>query len=307
MNKEAKGTHDYIEDPRNLEVLVYVNGNFVPRQDAKISVFDSGFLLGDGVWEGIRLHNGKLLFLEEHLERLFWGASKIDMDLGKTLGQITDILYDTVIKNEMFTGVHLRLIVSRGIKSTPYQDPSFTITPPSIVVIPEYKLPSPDVQKTGLKLVSVDTIRGSENIQDHRINSLSKFNCIQACIEAKRKGGDEGLMLDPHGYVSTCNSTHFFMVKSGAVWTSTGKYCLGGITRQNVLDLCKTHSIPVYEKNFTLSEVYEADEAFVTGTFAGIIPIYEIDDHDISLLGENSLVQTLQNYYHELIEAESKK
>lgn len=306
MNKEAKGTHDYIEDPRNLEVLVYVNGNFVPRQDAKISVFDSGFLLGDGVWEGIRLHNGKLLFLEEHLERLFWGASKIDMDLGKTLGQITDILYDTVIKNEMFTGVHLRLIVSRGIKSTPYQDPSFTITPPSIVVIPEYKLPSPEVQKTGLKLVSVDTIRGSENIQDHRINSLSKFNCIQACIEAKRKGGDEGLMLDPHGYVSTCNSTHFFMVKSGAVWTSTGKYCLGGITRQNVLDLCKTYSIPVYEKNFTLSEVYEADEAFVTGTFAGIIPIYEIDDHDISLLGENSLVLTLQKYYHELIEAESK-
>ena len=264
MNNEAKGTHDYIEDPRNLEVLVYVNGNFVPRQDAKISVFDSGFLLGDGVWEGIRLHNGKLLFLEEHLERLFWGASKIDMDLGKTLGQITDILYDTVIKNEMFTGVHLRLIVSRGIKSTPYQDPSFTITPPSIVVIPEYKLPSPEVQRGGLKLVSVDTIRGSENIQDHRINSLSKFNCIQACIEAKRKGGDEGLMLDPHGYVSTCNSTHFFMVKSGAVWTSTGKYCLGGITRQNVLDLCKTYSIPVYEKNFTLSEVYEADEAFVT-------------------------------------------
>ena len=264
MSKEAKGTHDYQDDPRNSEVLVYVNGDFVPRQDAKISVFDSGFLLGDGVWEGIRLHNGKLLFLAEHLERLFWGASKIDMDLGKTLGEVTEILYDTVIRNEMFDGVHLRLIVSRGIKSTPYQDPSFTISEPSIVVIPEYKLPSPDVQKSGLKLVSVNTIRGSENIQDHRINSLSKFNCIQACIEAKRKGGDEGLMLDPHGYVSTCNSTHFFIVKSGAVWTSTGKYCLGGITRQNVIDICNSNSIPIYEKNFTLTEVYEADEAFVT-------------------------------------------
>ena len=307
MNKEVQGTHDYIEDPRNLEVLVYVNGNFVPRQDAKISVFDSGFLLGDGVWEGIRLYNGKLLFLEEHLERLFWGASKIDMDLGKTLGEITEILYDTIIKNDMFTGVHLRLIVSRGIKSTPYQDPSFTISKPSIVVIPEYKLPSPKVQTSGLKLVSVNTIRGSEQIQDHRINSLSKFNCIQACIEAKRKGGDEGLMLDPHGYVSTCNSTHFFIVKSGAVWTSTGKYCLGGITRKNVINMCKSHSIPIYEKNFTLSEVYEADEAFVTGTFAGIIPIYEIDDHDIEVLGSNSLVSKLQKYYNDLIELESKK
>jgi branched-chain amino acid aminotransferase len=229
------------------------------------------------------------------------------MDLGKTLGEITEILYDTVIKNDMFTGVHLRLIVSRGIKSTPYQDPSFTISKPSIVVIPEYKLPSPEVQSSGLKLVSVNTIRGSEQIQDHRINSLSKFNCIQACIEAKRKGGDEGLMLDPHGYVSTCNSTHFFIVKSGAVWTSTGKYCLGGITRKNVIDMCKSHSIPIYEKNFALSEVYEADEAFVTGTFAGIIPIYEIDDHDIEVLGSDSLVSKLQKYYHDLIESESSK
>ena len=307
MNKEVQGTHDYLDDPRNLEVLVYVNGNFFPRQDAKISVFDSGFLLGDGVWEGIRLYNGKLLFLEEHLERLFWGASKIDMDLGKSLGEITEILYNTIIKNDMFTGVHLRLIVSRGIKSTPYQDPSFTISKPSIVVIPEYKLPLPKVQTSGLRLVSVNTIRGSEQIQDHRINSLSKFNCIQACIEAKRKGGDEGLMLDPHGYVSTCNSTHFFIVKSGAVWTSTGKYCLGGITRKNVINMCKSHSIPVYEKNFTLSEVYEADESFVTGTFAGIIPIYEIDDHDIKVLGSNSFVSKLQEYYHDLIELESKK
>ena len=307
MSKEAKGTHDYLEDPRNSEVLVYVNGKFFPRQDAKISVFDSGFLLGDGVWEGIRLHNGKLLFLEEHLERLFWGASKIDMDLGKTLGEITEIVYDTIIKNDMFTGVHLRLIVSRGVKSTPYQDPSFTISEPSIVVIPEYKLPSPKIQSSGLKLVSVNTIRGSELIQDHRINSLSKFNCIQACIEAKRKGGDEGLMLDPHGYVSTCNSTHFFIVKSGSVWTSTGKYCLGGITRKNVIDICNSHSIPVYEKNFTLSEVYEADEAFVTGTFAGIIPIYEIDDHDITILGANSLVSKLQKYYNDLIDLESRK
>ena len=305
MSKE-RGTHDYVEDIRNLEVLVYINDKFYPRQDASISVFDSGYLLGDGVWEGIRYHNGKFIFLEQHLERLFWGASQIDMDIGKTIDEVTSILYDTVKENKMETGVHVRLIVSRGIKSTPYQDPSFTVSEPTIVVIPEYKQPSPDTQKNGIKLVSVDIIRGSSKIQDHRINSLSKFNCIQACIDAHRKGGDEGLMLDPHGYVSTCNSTHFFIVKSGAVWTSTGKYCLGGITRQNVIDICNSNSIPIYEKNFTLSEVYEADEAFVTGTFAGIIPIYEIDDHDINILPSDSVVAILQKYYHDLIESESK-
>ena len=233
MSKE-RGTHDYVEDIRNLEVLVYINDKFYPRQDASISVFDSGYLLGDGVWEGIRYHNGKFIFLEQHLERLFWGASQIDMDIGKTIDEVTTILYDTVKENKMETGVHVRLIVSRGIKSTPYQDPSFTVSEPTIVVIPEYKQPSPDTQKNGIKLVSVDIIRGSSKVQDHRINSLSKFNCIQACIDAHRKGGDEGLMLDPHGYVSTCNSTHFFMVKDNSVLTSTGDFCLHGVTRQNI-------------------------------------------------------------------------
>ena len=304
MSKE-RGTHDYVEDIRNLEVLVYINDKFYPRQDASISVFDSGYLLGDGVWEGIRYHNGKFIFLEQHLERLFWGASQIDMDIGKTIDEVTSILYDTVKENKMETGVHVRLIVSRGIKSTPYQDPSFTVSKPTIVVIPEYKQPSPDTQKNGIKLVSVDIIRGSSKIQDHRINSLSKFNCIQACIDAHRKGGDEGLMLDPHGYVSTCNSTHFFMVKDGSVLTSTGDFCLHGVTRQNIIDICKTNSIPIYEKNFTLSDVYSSDEAFVTGTFGGVVPVYEIDGHELKVLGDNSIVALLQTYYNELVELES--
>jgi len=304
MSKE-RGTHDYVEDIRNLEVLVYINDKFYPRQDASISVFDSGYLLGDGVWEGIRYHNGKFIFLEQHLERLFWGASQIDMDIGKTIDEVTTILYDTVKENKMDTGVHVRLIVSRGIKSTPYQDPSFTVSKPTIVVIPEYKQPSPDTQKNGIKLVSVDIIRGSSKVQDHRINSLSKFNCIQACIDAHRKGGDEGLMLDPHGYVSTCNSTHFFMVKDGSVLTSTGDFCLHGVTRQNIIDICKTNSIPIYEKNFTLSDVYSSDEAFVTGTFGGVVPVYEIDGHELKVLGDNSIVALLQTYYNELVELES--
>ena len=302
---DKRGTHDYVEDFRNAEVMVYINGKFYPRQDASISVFDSGFLLGDGVWEGIRLHNGKFLFLEQHLERLFWGASQIDMDIGKTIDEVTSILYDTAKSNMMESGVHVRLIVSRGVKSTPYQDPSFTISEPTIVVIPEYKAPSPETQLNGIKLVSVDIIRGSTNIQDHRINSLSKFNCIQACIDAKRKGGDEGLMLDPHGYVSTCNSTHFFMVKDKAVWTSTGDYCLLGITRQNIIDICKANSIPIYERNFTLSDVYDSDEAFVTGTFGGVVPVHEVDDHELTVLPDGSLVKDLQSHYTELVDQES--
>ena len=302
---DNRGTHDYVDDLRNLEILVCINGKFYPRQDASISVFDSGYLLGDGVWEGIRFHNGKFLFLGPHLERLFWGASQIDMDIGKTIEEITEILHDTVKRNKMETGVHVRLIVSRGIKSTPYQDPSFTVSEPTIVVIPEYKQPSPDTQKNGIKLVSVDIIRGSSKVQDHRINSLSKFNCIQACIDAHRKGGDEGLMLDPHGYVSTCNSTHFFMVKDNSVLTSTGDFCLHGVTRQNIIDICKTNSIPIYEKNFTLSDVYECEEAFVTGTFGGVVPVYEIDGHELKVLGDNSIVALLQTYYNELVELES--
>ena len=302
---DKRGTHDYVEDLRNAEVMVYINGKFYPRQDASISVFDSGFLLGDGVWEGIRLHNGKFLFLEQHLERLFWGASQIDMDIGKTIDEVTSILYDTAKSNMMESGVHVRLIVSRGVKSTPYQDPGFTISEPTIVVIPEYKAPSPETKLNGIKLVSVDIIRGSTNIQDHRINSLSKFNCIQACIDAKRKGGDEGLMLDPHGYVSTCNSTHFFMVKDKAVWTSTGDYCLLGITRQNIIDICKANSIPIYERNFTLSDVYDSDEAFVTGTFGGVVPVHEVDDHELTVLPDGSLVKDLQSHYTELVDQES--
>ncbi|MEC9333265.1 MAG: aminotransferase class IV [Candidatus Thermoplasmatota archaeon] len=302
---EKRGTHDFVADPRNLEILIYINGKFYPRQDASVSVLDSGFLLGDGVWEGIRLHNGKFLFLKQHLERLFWGASQIDMDIGKTMDEITSILYDTVKFNKMKNGVHVRLVVSRGVKSTPYQDPGFTVSGPTIVVIPEYKKPSPETQKDGITLVSVDVIRGSTNVQDHRINSLSKFNCIQACIDAKRKGGDEGLMMDPHGYVSTCNSTHFFMVKGRTVWTSTGEYCLRGVTRQNIIDICRTSSIPIYERNFTLSDVYEADEAFVTGTFGGVVPVYDVDDHELAVLTDESMVKVLQSHYNDLVEQES--
>ena len=273
-----KGTHEYVIDPRNKEIKISINGEFFEREEAKISVFDSGFLLGDGVWEGIRLHNGKLCFLDEHLTRLYDGAKSIDMKIGKTVKEMKQEIENVLNVNEMKDGVHLRLIVSRGIKATPYQDPKVTISDPTIVIIPEYKK---SISKDGLSLISVDIKRGTSETQDPRINSLSKHNCIQACIAATEAGGDEALMLDRDGNVSTCNSTNFFMIKDKEVWTSTGKYCLPGITRKNIIEICKENRIKIYEKDFNLEDTYDADEAFVTGTFAGIITVSEIDGHAI--------------------------
>tara|TARA_B100000029_G_C17563616_1_gene954315 strand:+ start:200 stop:1081 length:882 start_codon:yes stop_codon:yes gene_type:complete len=273
-----KGTHEYVSDPRNKEIKISINGEFFEREEAKISVFDSGFLLGDGVWEGIRLHNRKLCFLDEHLTRLYDGAKSIDMKIGKTVKEMKQEIENVLNVNKMEDGVHLRLIVSRGIKATPYQDPKVTISDPTIVIIPEYKK---SISKDGLSLISVDIKRGTSETQDPRINSLSKHNCIQACIAATEAGGDEALMLDRDGNVSTCNSTNFFMIKDNEVWTSTGKYCLPGITRKNIIEICKENRIKIYEKNFNLEDTYDADEAFVTGTFAGIITVSEIDGHAI--------------------------
>ena len=284
------GTHEYIQDPRNENILIYIDGKIIPRPEAKISVFDSGFLLGDGVWEGIRLHNGQLVFLKEHLDRLYTGANSIGMDIGMSPDDLTSKIIQTIEANNMYSNIHLRLIVSRGIKSTPYQHPRVNIGGPTIVIIPEYKIVTEDSKDNGLELVSVNTIRSSEITQDPKINSLSKFNCIQACIEADRLGADEGLMLDLNGYVSTCNSTNFFIVRQSEVWTSTGEYCLNGVTRGAIINLCKSNDIKIYEKNFIIDDVHAADEAFVTGTFAGVLPVTKIDEHILSN-GKKALLQ----------------
>jgi len=269
-------THDYVKDNRNEDIKIYINGEYFHRSEAKVSVFDSGFLLGDGVWEGIRLHNNKLIHLDYHIDRLFNGAKSIDMDINLSKEEIIKAVWSTLKENDMTSNTHIRLIVSRGIKSTPYQHPKVTIGFPTIVIIPEYKKPNEAVIKKGIRLVSVETRRDSL-VQDPKINSLSKMNCISACIEAEKLGAEEGLMLDPHGFVSTCNSTNFFIVINNEVWTSTGEYCLNGVTRGSIISLCKKNNISVHEKNFLIKDVYNADEAFVTGTFAGVIPIIEID------------------------------
>ena len=291
------GTHEYIQDPRNDNILIYINGEIIPRTEAKISVFDSGFLLGDGVWEGIRLHNGQLVFLKEHLDRLYAGSNSIGMDIGMSSDDLTSKIIQTIEANNMYSNIHLRLIVSRGMKSTPYQHPRVNIGGPTIVIIPEYKIVTEDSKDKGLELVSVNTIRSSEITQDPKINSLSKFNCIQACIEADRLGADEGLMFDMNGYVSTCNSTNFFIVRKSEVWTSTGEYCLNGVTRGAIITLCKSNDIEVYEKNFIIDDVHSADEAFVTGTFAGVLPVTKIDQHMLSNGKKGAITDRLQRLY----------
>lgn len=299
------GTHEYEEDSRNSDIWISINGVLHRRADAKISVFDAGFLLGDGVWEAFRLHRGKLVFLDDHLQRLFHGARVISLDIGRTKDELVDEIERVIEANEMVDDVHIRLIVSRGLKPTPYQAPWVISSEPTLVIIPEYKRANSDRALNGIRLVSVDVIRGPQNVQDPRINSLSKHNCIAACVDANRKGGDEGLMLDPNGYVATCNSTHFFIVTNGEVWTSTGEYCLAGITRQKILDICADKGIPHYERDFTIEDVHNANEAFVTGTFAGLTPVIEFDGKLMSQGRRGEMVERLQNFYIELIRSES--
>ena len=299
----AKGTHDFTADPRNSNILINVNGVMTPRAEAVVSVFDSGFMLGDGVWEGLRVHKGKIAFLDAHLDRLFEGSKAIAMDIGITRDALVARLNDTIAANAMFDqeGVHIRLMVTRGIRSTPYQDPRVVISPATIVIIPEYKEALPSTVENGIRLFTVHVRRGDPAVQDQKLNSHSKLNCITACIQATQAGADEALMLDPQGFVATCNSTHFFIVRKGEVWTSSGDYCLGGITRANVIRICRENDIPVFEKNFSLTDVYGADEAFVTGTFAGVVPATEVDGR-ILTRGRGPMVERLQGLYKELIE-----
>ena len=300
----SKGTHEYRDDPRNADILIDINGEYFAREVARISVFDSGFVLGDGIWEGLRVHNGKIAFLEQHLDRLYEGARALDMEMELEPPELAERLYRLLEKNNMSDGVHIRLMVSRGIKATPYQDPRVTITPPTIVIIPEYKQALPETATRGIRLFTVHVRRGYPDVQDPKLNSHSKLNCITACIQAAKAGADEALMLDPHGFVATCNSTHFFIVRKGEVWTSSGDYCLGGITRGNVIALCQQNSIPVSQKNFSLTDVYGADEAFVTGTFAGLAPVREVDGRVIGDGERGPMVERLQQLYLEMLEQE---
>ena len=295
----AQSMHD-VSDPRNASILINVNGELKRRPEAVVSVFDSGFMLGDGVWEGLRVHKGRIAFLDRHLDRLFEGAKALAMEVGLSREELTARLYETLDANEMDEGVHIRLMVTRGVRSTPYQDPRVVVTPATVVVIPEYKEPDPAIYQRGLKLFTVHVRRGDPAVQDQKINSHSKLNCILASVQATQAGAEEALMLDPHGFVATCNSTHFFIVRKGEVWTSSGKYCLGGITRGLALEVARDAGIPAIEKDFSLTDVYGADEAFTTGTFAGIVPVREVDGRHLTCRGP--MVERLQKLYADRVE-----
>ena len=296
------GVHEYDDDPRNDAVLVYMSGELKPRSEAVVSVFDSGFVLGDGVWEGLRVHAGHPVFLDQHLDRLYEGAKAIALDVGLGRSDLRGAIYGTLRANGMTDGVHLRLMVTRGIKRTPYQDPRVTVGPATIVIIPEYKEPRREILDGGIRLFTVHVRRPYPDVLDPKLNTHSKLNDITACIQAYSAGADEALMLDPHGFVATCNSTHFFVVRRGELWTSSGAFCLGGITRATVLRLARGAGIPTHERDFSLTDVYGADEAFVTGTFAGIVPVREVDGRTIGEAGRRPIMDRLRVEYRAAIE-----
>lgn len=296
------GTHNALEDSRNEHILIYVNGELLPRKDAKISVFDSGYLVGDGVWEALRLHDGVLVFLESHLDRLWQGAAAIGLDLGMSRDHLVQIVYDTLHANGMKNDVHVRIMFTRGIKKTPSQDPRLTISGPNLVIIPEYKKASPESKNKGITLFTSTIRRGSPDYLDPRLNCHSKLHEVQALIQALEAGADEALMLDVYGFVSTCNATNFFIVKDNQVWTSTGAYCMNGITRAKVIEICDESGIICKQKNFSLFDTYGADEAFVTGSFGGLTPVKKIDGRTISNSVPGAVTTKLQELYQQKIE-----
>ncbi|MEE9454922.1 MAG: D-amino acid aminotransferase [Paracoccaceae bacterium] len=267
-------THKAREDARNQDILIYVDGQIVPRDQAKVSVYDSGFMLGDGIWEGLRLYAGKWAFLDAHMDRLFEAAKAIDLDIGMDRAGVIRALEATRLANNMVNDVHARLMITRGVKVKPFQHPSLSQSGPTMVIIMEHSTPA---IARPIRLATVPHIRGLPMTQDPKLNSHSKLNCILACIAAEKAGADEGLMLDVNGFVNTTNACNFFIVRKGAVWTSTGDYCMNGITRQKVIDLCRADGIPVFERNYSLVDTYGADEAFLTGTFGAQTPVGDID------------------------------
>ncbi len=291
-------THQAAEDARNENIQIYLNGVLVPKERALVSVYDSGFMLGDGVWEGLRLYNGTWAFLDEHMDRLFDAAKAVDIDLGLDRAGVVQALCDTQTANDMHTDAHARLMVTRGVKRRPFQHPALSQSGPTFTIIMEHSQPS---LPRGIRLATVPHMRGLPMTQDPKLNSHSKLNCILACIAAEKAGADEALMLDVHGFVNTTNACNFFIVRKGAVWTSTGDYCMNGITRQKVIDLCRESDIPVYERNFSLVDTYGADEAFLTGTFGAQTPVIELDGRAIGGGGMGPVTTRIRGLYKDLI------
>ncbi|WP_293439957.1 aminotransferase class IV [Planktotalea sp.] len=300
MSTDTHTTHDAEDDDRNRDIKIYVNGDLVHRDEAKVSVYDSGFMLGDGMWEGMRLYNGVWAFFDEHMDRFFESCKAVSLDVGMDRAGILNALSKTAEANGMITDVHCRLMLTRGVKVKPFQHPSLSRTGPTLVVIMEHSKPAEALQSQGIRLATVPQVRGFPMSQDAKYNSHSKLNCVIACLQAEQAGADEGLMLDPYGFVNTTNACNFFIVRKGAVWTSTGDYCMNGVTRQKVIDLCRANGIEVHERNYSLVDAYGADEAFLTGTFGAQTPVDEIDGKIIGT-GDRPVTARIRALYKELV------
>lgn len=296
MSKDSHTTHEADEDIRNRDIKIYVNGEIVHRDEARVSVYDSGFMLGDGMWEGLRLYNGKWAFFDEHMDRFFDSCKAVSIDVGMDRAGILDALTRTAAANDMTDDVHCRLMLTRGVKVKPFQHPSLSRSGPTLVIIMEHSKPASQLQSRGIRLATVPQVRGLPMSQDAKYNSHSKLNCVIACLQAEQAGADEGLMLDPHGFVNTTNACNFFIVRRGEVWTSTGDYCMNGVTRAKVIELCRSNDIPIVEKNYSLFETYGADEAFLTGTFGAQTPVSEIDGKAIGD-GKRPLTARIRDLY----------
>ena len=305
---ESLTTHASAEDARNADILIWIDGELRPRREATVSVYDSGFLLGDGMWEGLRLHHGRWAFLDDHLDRLFDSCRAVRIDIGLDRAGIAAALEETRRANVMHDDVHCRLMVTRGVKVRPFQHPSLSRTGPTVVIIMEHSRPADARAERGIRLATVPQVRGLPMSQDAKYNSHSKLNCVLACLQAEEAGADEGLMLDPHGFVNTTNACNFFVVRRGEVWTSTGDYCMNGVTRRKVIELCRAHAIPVFERNYSLFDAYAADEAFLTGTFGAQTPVASIDGRAIGdgSGGAGPVTRRLRALYAELVERDTR-
>ncbi|MHA7885990.1 aminotransferase class IV [Roseicyclus sp.] len=300
MTTDHGTTHDAEDDPRNRDILIYVNGELKHRDEAKVSVYDSGFLLGDGMWEGMRLYDGVWAFFDAHMDRFFDSCHAVSLDVGMDRAGIAEALEMTRRANGMETDVHCRLMLTRGVKVKPFQHPALSRSGPTLVIIMEHSRPVDRLQSAGIRLASVPQVRGLPHSQDAKFNSHSKLNCVIACLQAEAAGADEALMLDPHGFVNTTNACNFFIVRKGEVWTSTGDYCMNGVTRAKVIELCRKNGIPVFEKNYSLYEAYSADEAFLTGTFGAQTPVASIDGKRVGD-GSRPVTARIQALYKQAI------
>ncbi|MCG7519046.1 D-amino acid aminotransferase [Ruegeria sp. Ofav3-42] len=299
----SHSTHDAQEDARNRDIKIFLNGKIVPRSEAMVSVYDSGFMLGDGMWEGLRLYNGTWAFFDEHMDRFFNSCKAVSIDVGMTKDEVLQALNDTAKANGMTTDAHCRFMVTRGPKDKPFQHPGLSRSGPTVVAVVEHSKPADSLMSQGIRLATVPQVRGLPMSQDAKYNSHSKLNCVIACLQAEQAGADEALMLDPHGFVNTTNACNFFIVRRGEVWTSTGDYCMNGVTRQKVIDLCRANDIPVFEKNYSLYEAYGADEAFLTGTFGAQTPVASIDGKKIGEYeGAGPMTRRLRELYKELVQ-----